>query len=57
MMINGFIYGVFLAFLGFLAFKKEKRKVKGMMMMIVPGFNIGLFAYPLVEGIWGSRRN
>ena len=55
MMINGFIYGVFLAFLGFLAFKKEKRKVKGMMMMIVPGFNIGLFAYPLVEGIWGQE--
>ena len=24
-------------------------------MMIVPGFNIGLFAYPLVEGIWGQE--
>ena len=23
--------------------------------MIVPGFNIGLFAYPLVEGIWGQE--
>ncbi len=55
MMISGFVYGVFLAFLGFLAFKKERRKVKGMMMMIVPGFNIGLFAYPLVEGIWGQE--
>jgi malate permease and related proteins len=54
-MINGFVYGIFLAFLGFLAFKKESRKIKGMMMMIVPGFNIGLFAYPLVEGIWGQE--
>lgn len=54
-MINGFVYGFFMAFLGYLAFKKESRKVKGMMMMIVPGFNIGLFAYPLVEGIWGQE--
>lgn len=54
-MINGFVYGIFLAFLGFLVFKKESRKIKGMMMMIVPGFNIGLFAYPLVEGIWGQE--
>lgn len=54
-MINGFVYGVFLAFLGYLVFKRESRKVKGMMMMIVPGFNIGLFAYPLVEGIWGQE--
>lgn len=54
-MINGFVYGIFLAFLGFLVFKKESRRIKGMMMMIVPGFNIGLFAYPLVEGIWGQE--
>ncbi len=26
-----------------------------MLGMMVPGFNIGLFAYPLVEGIWGKE--
>ncbi|MEH7334227.1 AEC family transporter [Neobacillus drentensis] len=54
-MISGFVYGIFLTFLGFFAFKKENRKIKGMMTMMVPGFNIGLFAYPLVEGIWGQE--
>ncbi|WP_337033494.1 hypothetical protein [Paenibacillus illinoisensis] len=26
-----------------------------MLAMMVPGLNIGLFAYPLVEGIWGEE--
>ncbi len=26
-----------------------------MLTMMIPGFNIGMFAYPLVEGIWGKE--
>lgn len=36
-------------------FKKEPRVRKGMMCMTSAGFNIGLFAYPLVESIWGQE--
>jgi malate permease and related proteins len=50
-----FFYGLLIAFLGLFMFKNETRRVKGMMGMMVPGFNIGLFAYPLVEGIWGKE--
>src|SRR5699024_12867326 len=33
-------------------FRNKDRETKGMLTMLIPGFNIGLFAYPLVEGIW-----
>jgi malate permease and related proteins len=49
------VYGLFLGFLGLFAFKKGNRETKGMLGMMVPGFNIGLFAYPLVEVIWGKE--
>ncbi|WP_226035394.1 AEC family transporter [Aquibacillus saliphilus] len=49
------IYGLFSGLLGILVFKNESRKTKGMLAMMVPGFNIGLFAFPLVEGIWGHE--
>ncbi|WP_078543315.1 AEC family transporter [Litchfieldia alkalitelluris] len=55
LIFSGFIYGIFSAVLGLLVFRNEPRKTKGMMAMLVPGFNIGLFAYPLVEGIWGKE--
>ncbi|MBD8070113.1 AEC family transporter [Bacillus sp. PS06] len=50
-----FFYGLFISALGLFIFKNESRKTKGMLGMMVPGFNIGLFAYPLVEGIWGKE--
>lgn len=55
LIIISFLYGIFAGFLGLIVFKKETRKIKGMLAMMVPGFNIGLFAFPLVEGIWGSE--
>jgi predicted permease len=53
LMVLGFIYGIIVAILGLFLFRKEQRKEKGMLSMLIPGFNIGLFAYPLVQGIWG----
>ncbi|WP_163539321.1 AEC family transporter [Gracilibacillus sp. YIM 98692] len=45
----GFVNGVAALWI----FRHHPRNVKGMFSMMVPGLNIGLFAYPLVEGIWG----
>lgn len=53
--IIGIIYGVFMALLGVFIFKNEDRKTRGMLSMLIPSFNIGLFAYPLVEAIWGQE--
>ncbi|SEP81648.1 hypothetical protein SAMN05216232_0975 [Virgibacillus subterraneus] len=50
-----FCYGLLSAFVSIIIFRKESRENKGMLGMLVPGFNIGLFAYPLVEGIWGRE--
>ncbi|MRH43866.1 AEC family transporter [Aquibacillus halophilus] len=53
LIVIAIIYGLFTGFLGIYLFRKESKDVKGMLAMMVPGFNIGLFAYPLVEVIWG----
>src|SRR5699024_12381493 len=48
-------YCVVMAILGLFIFRKKDRQTKGMLTMLIPGFNIGLFAYTLVEGIWGKE--
>lgn len=53
LVILGFVFGVILAIVGIFVFKNEPQSLKGMLVMMLPGMNIGLFAYPLVEGIWG----
>lgn len=53
--IIGSVYGVFMALLGVVVFKNEDRRTRGMLAMLIPSFNIGLFAYPLVEAIWGQE--
>ncbi|GGE43668.1 malonate transporter [Pullulanibacillus camelliae] len=55
LIISAIVYGGLIASIGLLVYKKETRRIKGMLGMMVPGFNIGLFAYPLVEGIWGQK--
>ncbi|HBN84162.1 MAG TPA: malonate transporter [Clostridiales bacterium] len=49
------LYGAFIAFLGFLLIKDTDRKRRGMLIYLLPGFNVGLFAYPLVEAVWGQN--
>ncbi|AIF49677.1 AEC family transporter [Pelosinus sp. UFO1] len=53
--IIGIVYGIFMALLGVIVFKNEDRATRGMLSMLVPSFNIGLFAYPIVEAIWGQE--
>lgn len=47
------IYGLIIAFLGLIIFKKEERELKGSFLMLTSGFNVGLFAFPLVYAMWG----
>jgi hypothetical protein len=39
----------------FLLFRKNPREAKGLLLMTSIGFNMGLFAFPLIEGIWGTK--
>lgn len=48
-------YGVALLFISRVLFKKEVRQNKGAFIISMLGFNVGLFAYPFVESIWGSE--
>lgn len=50
-----FIYGISITVIGLYLFRNKKRKAKGVLLMLLPAFNIGLFAYPLVEAIWGHE--
>lgn len=49
------VYGIFITGIGLYVFRKKKRKAKGILLMLLPAFNIGLFAYPLVQAIWGHE--
>lgn len=55
LIIIGFLYGVMMAIIGIFIFRKETKPTKGMLTLLISGFNIGLFAYPLVGGIWGKQ--
>ncbi|MFX0070683.1 MAG: AEC family transporter [Candidatus Hermodarchaeota archaeon] len=46
-------YSVSVAFIAYLIFKKKPIELKGVILMTVIGCNIGLFAYPMIEMIWG----
>lgn len=53
--VLGFSVGCLLCVGVLLIFRDTPRSIKGMMAMSLPGLNIGLFAYPLVEAIWGKE--
>ncbi|MFZ0445280.1 MAG: AEC family transporter [Bacillus sp. (in: firmicutes)] len=46
------IYGLIMTVIGLLIFKNEERELKGSFLML-SGFNVGLFAFPLVFAMWG----
>jgi len=48
-----FLFGSVSSGIGFLIFKKEAPEYRGILTMGSSGYNLGLFAYPLIEGIWG----
>lgn len=54
LVVAGIVFGFLFAYLGIRLFRNESKGIKGMLIMMLPGYNIGLFAYPLVEGFWGA---
>ncbi|WP_347836410.1 hypothetical protein [Gracilibacillus sp. JCM 18860] len=55
LIVIAFVYGLGIGLLGLILLKRDSRYDRGMFGMMIPGLNIGLFAYPLVEGLWGLR--
>lgn len=53
--ILGLVYGLLMSVLGIFAFKREPKNIRGALTMVIPGLNIGLFAYPLVQSLWGNE--
>lgn len=53
LVIIAFVYGVVNAVIALTVFRNATKDIKGTFGMMVPGLNIGLFAYPLVEGLFG----
>ncbi len=53
--IIAIVYSFSLLLLPFFLFRKQDRTMRGNLMICTVGFNIGLFAYPLIEGIFGSE--
>ncbi len=49
------LYCIPIILLAFFLFKKYPNEIKGLTFMAVIGFNVGHFAYPLIEGIWGDE--
>lgn len=41
--------------IAFFVFKKESRSIRGVLTMSSGGWNVGLFGFPLIESIWGSK--
>lgn len=41
--------------IAFFLFKKEKNSIRGVLTMGSGGWNVGLFGFPLIESIWGSK--
>jgi predicted permease len=48
-------FGIFMAFLGLIVFKKYPKKLKGLLLMTLIGFNVAHFSFPLIEGIYGQE--
>ena len=49
------IYCIPILLLAFFIFKNYPKEIKGVIFMAVIGFNVGHFAYPLIEGIWNEE--
>ena len=47
--------GSVMMFIARKVFKREPDKLKGVLFMGAGGMNVGLFGFPLIEGIWGVK--
>ncbi len=49
------LLGAFSIGVAWLAFKNKPLKLRGILLMASGGLNVGLFGFPLIEGIWGTQ--
>jgi predicted permease len=49
------IYCIPIITLALITFRKYPKNIKGLIFMAIIGFNVGHFAYPLIEGIWSDE--
>ncbi|WP_139892859.1 AEC family transporter [Bacillus sp. D386] len=49
------LYGILSTIVAYFVFRNETREIKGTFMMLASGYNVGLFAFPLVEAFWGTE--
>ncbi|MEA5427409.1 AEC family transporter [Arcicella lustrica] len=52
--VISFCFSLLTMFTAAKLFKNQSQKMKAILIMGSGGFNLGLFAYPLIEGIWGQ---
>lgn len=53
--IINIVFGLLMAGIGLIYFKKQPNNLKGLLLMAIIGFNVAHFSFPLVEGIWGEQ--
>ena len=51
--VIAFILGSIMILIALFVFKKYPNDLRGLLTMGSSGFNTGLFAFPIIEGIWG----
>jgi len=49
------LFSSIVLFICFFIFKKYPKEIKSLILITVIGFNMGNFAYPLIDGIWGEQ--
>jgi len=49
------VFSLAMSAISFHSFKTEPPEKRGLLTISAMGFNIGLFAFPLVEGVWGPE--
>jgi malate permease and related proteins len=53
--IIAFVLGTIMLIIAFFIFKNYPNDMRGILTMGSSGFNTGLFAFPIIEGIWGRE--
>jgi malate permease and related proteins len=51
--LTAVVYGSILLTIAWVVFKKYPNNIRGLLTMGSSGFNTGLFAFPIIESIWG----
>lgn len=49
------LFGILSFVIAYFVFKKEEKELKGTLMMLASGYNVGLFIFPIVEAVWGAE--